>query len=171
MLLLFFIICSVSGTASARVRIHDFKLSPALFENNSIHIKALDEAGDEDISVNGRYSFTVNGFEKSLLFIAGNAAYPDNLKSSTFLYMKVGSVEKPVSRLFYVYRSDAGLVPFKISLFWLILIPVLLIMGSFVFKRLIVLVIIIFFLFFLFNKGLSVSGYIGAVKDWIHVHL
>lgn len=155
----------------AKVPIHDFKLSPALFENNSIHIKALNEEGDEDILVNGRYNFSVNGFEKRLLFLGGNAEYPDNLTSSTFLYMKCGPVDRPVSRLFYVYRSGLGLEPFKISLFWLLVIPVILILGSFVFKRLIILAIIVIVLFFLFNKGLSVKSYLSAVKDWIHVHI
>ena len=159
------------GLALARVPIHDFKLSPALFENNSIHIKALNEAGDEDILVNGRYTFSVNGFEKRLFFLGGSAEYPDNLTSSTFLYMKCGPVDRPVSRLFYVYRTTAGLSPFKISLFWLLVIPVILILGSFVFRRLIILVFIVIVLFFLFNKGLSVSSYFNAVKDWIHVHI
>ena len=159
------------GMSLAKVPIHDFKLSPALFENNSIHIKALNEAGDEDILVNGRYTFSVNGFEKHLLFLGGSAEYPDNLTSSTFLYMKCGPVDRPVSRLFYVYRTAAGLAPFKISLFWLLVIPIILILGSFVFKRLIILAFIIIVLFFLFNKGLSVKSYLSAVKDWIHVHI
>lgn len=159
------------GLCLARVPIHDFKLSPALFENNSIHIKALNEAGDEDILVNGRYTFSVNGFEKRLLFLGGSAEYPDNLTSSTFLYMKCGPVDRPVSRLFYVYRTATGLSPFKISLFWLLVVPVILILGSFVFKRLIILAFIVILLFFLFNKGLSVSSYLSAVKDWIHLHI
>lgn len=165
-----FILVNLGGSM-AKVPIHDFKLSPALFENNSIHITALNKAGDEDILVNGRYNFSVNGFEKRLLFLGGSAEYPDNLTSSTFLYMKCGPVDRPVSRLFYVYRTGSGLAPFKISLFWLLVIPVILILGSFVFKRLIFLAFIVIVLFFLFNKGLSVKSYLSAVKDWVHVHI
>ncbi len=179
-LVLCFLFYLIPAAAFGKTPIADFKLAPALFENNSIHIRALDSAGNEDLTVNGRYRFTVNGFEKRLLFIGGNAEYPDNLKGSTFLYMKyeglkagtdaADEVVKTVPRLFFVYRSDAGLVPVQISLFWLLAIPVLLLVISFIFKRLLILAILIIVLFFVFNKGLPVSRYGGAVKDWIHAH-
>lgn len=172
-LLLILFVAALTGSfqASAKEPIHDYRLSPALFENNSIHIQAIDETGNEDSRIKGHYPFIVNGFEKRLLFIDGKAAYPDNLKGSAFLYMKYENPEKPVPRLFFVYRSDAGLVPVKISLFWLLAIPLGLVVLSFLFRRLIIIAVILIVLFFVFNKGLSVSRYAGALSDWVQSHI
>lgn len=170
-----FLLCLIllaGGKAEARVRepILNFKISPTLFETTSIHIQALDEAGNEDATINGKYLFQINGFEKRLTFAGGKASYPDSLKSSTFLYMKWAGAEKMVPRLFFVYRSDAGLVPVKISLFWLLAFPLALMLFSFVFKKLLFIAVIIFVLFFFLNKGLSVSNYATALKDWVISH-
>lgn len=163
------LICCQS-TAIAREPIKDFKISPSLFETTSIHIQALDELGNEDLTIKGRYLFQINGFEKKLTFVGGKAEYPDSLKSSTFLYMKWAGAEKMVPRLFFVYRSAAGLVPVKISLFWLLAFPIALMLFSFVFKKLLFIAVIILILFFFLNKGLSVSNYATALKDWVISH-
>ncbi len=158
-------------TGSAKVPITNFTIKEELFTHNKLHIVAQDSMGNTEPRVRGRYTFKVNGFEKILVFSGGIAEFPDILKTSVFLYIKLEGGGRPVPRLFFVMQSGAGTFPVKISLMWLVAIPLALVIVSFIFKRVIYLALILVVLFFIFNKGLDLSNYLTAIKDWIASHL
>ncbi len=130
-------------------------------------ITAVDTANNIDERVNGVFAFAVNGLDDTLRFEKGTAFYRHKLDKSTFLYVKHADDAGSVSMLYYVYKADTKLIPFHVSWILLLIIPVLLVLLAYVFKRFIIFAIILLLIFLYFNhhNGLSIPTFFESIFD------
>ncbi len=151
------------------VTITHFAVKENPFANNEVAIIAVDTANNILENVNGTYAFTVNGFEEALTFDKGTAFYRHKLDKSSFLYVKHVNASGTHSILFYVYKHDSKLNPIHISWILLILVPVILFLLAWAFRKFVIIAIIIFcvFLYFNYHNGLSIPTFFESIVDGI----
>lgn len=154
-------------TYAAPISINHFIIKANPFAKNEIAIVATDTANNINENVSGTFTFTINGFEHQLNFDRGTAFYHHKLLKSSFLYVKHENDNGTHSILYYVYKSGDDLHPIHISWMLLLIIPVILIVLGYMFKRFIILAIIIFIIFLYFNhhNGLSVPTFFESIID------
>ena len=71
------------------VTIKHFVVKENPFAKNEIAIVATDTANNILENVNGKFAFTVNGFDEQLRFDKGTAFYRHKLDKSSFLYVNM----------------------------------------------------------------------------------
>jgi hypothetical protein len=149
------------------ITIKHFVVKENPFAKNEIAIVATDTSNNILENVNGKFAFTVNGFEEELRFDKGTAFYRHKLDKSSFLYVKHINDSGTHSILYYVYKSDDKLTPIHISWIVLLAIPVLLVVVGYLFKRFIIIAIIIFIIFLYFNHhaGLGIPTFFESIID------
>jgi hypothetical protein len=168
-LLLF--ICFAAFSANAvfadTVTINHFAIKENPFAKNELAVVAVDTAHNILENVNGLFAFTVNGFQEPLKFEKGTAFYHHKLEKSSFLYVKHVNEAGTHSILYYVYKSDDKLSPIHISWVVLLVIPILLVLLGYLFKRFIIIAIVIFCIFLYFNHhaGLSIPTFFESIID------
>ena len=168
---LFTVICvfifSASFALADTVTIKHFVIKENPFAKDEIAIVATDTASNILENVNGKFAFTVNGFEEQLRFEKGTAFYRHKLDKSSFLYVKPVNDSGTQSILYYVYKSDDKLTPIHISWIVLLAIPILLVVLGYLFKRFIIIAIIIFIIFLYFNHhaGLGIPTFFESIID------
>lgn len=168
--LLLFICLAVlsSGFALAdTVTIKHFEIKENPFAKDEIAIVATDTSHNILENVNGKFTFSVNGFTEQLRFEKGTAFYRHKLDKSSFLYIKHVNDAGTHSLLYYVYKTDDKLIPIHISWIVLLIIPVVLVVLSYMFKRFIIIAIIIFCVFLYFNHhaGLGIPTFFESIFD------
>ncbi len=163
---LFSIICYCSYAQESFV-IRNFVVKENLLQNNKIAIIATDSLDQPQESVNGTYSFTINGFKQLLEFNNGVAVSDMEMEKSAFVYIKHENEESGPSKMYYILKSDTGLNPVNISWYVLLIIPAGLILIGYMFRKLIGLIIFILmaFIYFNYNKGLSFSTFLESIFD------
>src|SRR5690606_5422193 len=151
-------------------RIDNFLVKENLTANGKIAIIAVDSLERSDESINGKFKFTINGFEQSLDFHNGVAVHADPIESTTVVYFKHKNHEKTTNKLYFLYKKDNEITPVKIYGLLLLRIPVVLLMIAYVFKRYIVVFIIlaIVYGYFSFSKGLSITQILESAYHTIH---
>ena len=157
-----------SGFAIAdTVTIKHFEIKENPFAKDEIAIVATDTAHNILENVNGKFTFSVNGFTEQLRFEKGTAFYRHKLDKSSFLYVKHVNDSGTHSLLYYVYKTDDKLIPIHISWIVLLIIPVVLVVLSYMFKRFIIIAIIIFCIFLYFNHhaGLGIPTFFESIFD------
>ena len=168
-LLLIFCLLALSATTAFAdtVTIYHFAIKENPFAKDEIAIVAVDTAHNVLEKVNGTFAFTVNGFQEDLKFDKGTAFYRHKLDKSSFLYVKHVNDSGTHSILYYVYKSDDKLTPIHISWIVLLIIPILLVVLSYLFKKFIIIAIVIFCIFLYFNHhaGLSVPTFFESIID------
>ena len=149
------------------VTIKHFEVKENPFAKDEIAIVATDTSHKILENVNGRFAFSVNGFEEQLRFEKGTAFYRHKLDKSSFLYVKHVNDSGTHSLLYYVYKTDDKLIPIHISWMVLLIIPVMLVLLSHLFKRFIIFAIIIFCVFLYFNHhaGLGIPTFFESIFD------
>jgi hypothetical protein len=149
------------------VAINRFEVKDNPFGNNQIAIVATDSLKNTLESVNGLFTFTVNGFEQQLTFNKGVAFYNPKIEKSIFLYVKHVNDSGTHSMLYYVYKHDNKLSPWHISWTVLLAVPLMLILFGYLFKRFIIiaLIIFVFFLYFNHHSGLSLPTFFESIID------
>lgn len=154
------------GFADA-VSINHFMIKANPFAKSEIAIVATDTANDINERVSGTFTFTINGFEQQLNFDKGTAFYHHKILKSSFLYVKHENDNGTHSILYYIYKSGDDLHPMHISWMLLLIIPVILIVLGYLFKRFIIIAIIIFIIFLYFNhhNGLSLPTFFESIID------
>jgi hypothetical protein len=168
---LLLIIClSVLSATSAladTVTINHFAIKENPFAKDEIAVVATDTANNILENVNGIFAFTVDGFQVPLKFDKGTAFYHHKLDKSSFLYVKHVNDAGTHSILYYVYKSDDKLIPIHISWLVLLVVPLVLVLLGYLFKKFIVIAIIIFciFIFFNYHAGLSISTFFESIID------
>ena len=147
--------------------INNFLVKENLLKNNKLAIIAADSLDNPNENINGIYTFSVSGFTQSLKFNDGIAVLPLPIERSTFVYLKHQNDTGTHSKLVYVYKKDTDLTPYAINSLWLFLIPILLIIIAFAFRKLIIFAVIIFLVFVYFNhsNGLNLSTFFESVFD------
>jgi hypothetical protein len=167
------IICIILASAAATfadtttVAVDHFVIKENPFAKDEIVIVATDSLGNTRENVKGIFNFTVNGLDDTLLFENGAAFYRHKLIRSTFLYIRHQNDSGTHSILYYVYRTDDKLTVIHIQWYWLLVIPCLLILLGYMFKRFIIVAIIIFaiFVFFNYHNGLTLSTFFESIID------
>lgn len=134
---------------------------------NQLLVQAIDTAKQNNSSINGTFTFYVNGFTQALQFKNGVASCELKLSKSSFIYFKHENEASNPSNLYYVYKGDSGLNPFKISWLLLVAIPIGLVLIGYMFKKIIGLAIFLLVAYFYFNHngGLSVGTFFASVFD------
>ncbi|TAF44034.1 MAG: hypothetical protein EAZ51_05015 [Sphingobacteriales bacterium] len=164
---LFFLIFAYAKaqTILPNISIYNFKIE----ENNpkQVWVQAIDTTKQKNTSINGTFTFYINGFTKVLEFKNGIAICELKLKKSSFVYFKHENETSNPSNLYFVYKYDNRLNPFKISWYILMAIPIGLILMGYMFKKIIGYAIFLLVAFFYFNYsgGLTVGTFLQSVFD------
>lgn len=134
---------------------------------NQLLVQAIDTAKQNNSRINGTFTFYVNGFTQALEFKDGQASCELKLRKSSFIYFKHENETSNPSNLYYVYKGNSGLNPFKISWLLLVAIPIGLVLIGYMFKKIIGLAIFLLAAYFYFNHsgGLSVGTFFESVFD------
>lgn len=167
LLIISLVVTSVAFAKADTITINHFVIKENPFAKDEIAIVATDTANNILENVNGIFAFTVNGFQESLKFDKGTAFYRHKLDKSSFLYVKHVNESGTYSLLYYVYKTDDKLIPIHISWMVLLIIPVVLVVLSYMFKRFIIFAIIIFCIFLYFNHhaGLGIPTFFESIFD------
>lgn len=160
-------ILSAGFAIADTVTIKHFEIKENPFAKDEIAIVATDTAHNILEKVNGKFTFSVNGFTEQLRFEKGTAFYRHKLDKSSFLYVKHVNDAGTHSLLYYVYKTDDKLIPIHISWMALLIIPAALVLLSYLFKRFIIFAIIIFCIFLYFNHhaGLGIPTFFESIFD------
>ncbi len=148
-------------------KINNFVVKQNQLNNQKLTVFALDTFAQTNLKISGYNMFTVNGLSQNLFFKKGEAVLNLPLKKSSFLYVKFDNEINNPSNLYYVFKTDNSLTPFKINLFWLLVIPIVLILIGYMFKKIIGLAIFFITVYFYFNhsSGLSISVILQTIFD------
>jgi hypothetical protein len=137
--------------------LHDFTLSA----ENTLHIEAIDKEGNIDKSIEGTYTFIINGYIEKLKFNKGVADLKSNFSSSEVFYIKH---ERQLNTLRHLYYT-IGDFAIKIPLWLFILIPVLIILFAVFVKRLLFFLLLMAFILFFIMQGLDLNSFFSLVKE------
>lgn len=164
-LLLF--ICA--GAFAQNAAINNFLIKENLLKNSKLAIIAADSLEVPKENINGVYTFSVSGFTEELSFHDGVAVIPLQIAKSTFVYIKHENDNGTHSKLVYVYKKDGDLKPIPIKRGYLILIPVILIILAFAFKRFIYFALVVFLVAMVFgySSGLNISTFFETSIDYL----
>ncbi len=164
-ILLLLMICAFAQ--AAEVHIKQFMLKENPFAKDEVAIVATDSAGTIQENINGLFSFTINGFHEELKFENGTAFYHHKLDKSSFLYLKHQDDFSSHASLFYIFKHDSKLDPYKISWKLLVAVPLILILLGYMFKRFLIIAVVlfIFFSYFNYHGGMSLSTFFETIFD------
>ncbi|RZK79374.1 MAG: hypothetical protein EOO92_09430 [Pedobacter sp.] len=169
-LIVFFCLLVSSSTALAQATgINNFIVKENLLKNSKIAIIAADSLENPIEAINGNYTFSVSGFTQELKFNEGVAVLPLPIDKSTFVYIKHENDGGTHSKLLYVYKKDGDLNPITISRVFFIIIPLVIILLAFAFKKFIYMAVVLFLIFFFFSysNGLNISTYFETIFDYL----
>ncbi|TDG36976.1 hypothetical protein EZJ43_06765 [Pedobacter changchengzhani] len=147
--------------------INNFLIKENLLKNKKLAIIAADSLNMPNENINGNYTFSVSGFTQNLKFNDGIAVLQLPIEKSTFIYIKHQNDTGTHSKLVYVYKKDNDLNPIAINSLWLFLIPVILVIVAFAFRKMIIVAVIVFLVFVYFNhsSGLNLSTFFESIFD------
>jgi len=162
-----FIIAASCAALADTIAINHFVIKENPFAKDEVAVVAVDTANNIQENVNGRFTFSMNGFTQELTFDKGTAFYRQKLEKSMFLYARHQNDDGTHFMLYYVYRHDSKLTLIKISWVLLIAIPLGLVLLGYLFKRFIIIALVIFciFLYFNYHNGLSIPTFFQSVID------
>lgn len=149
--------------------INHFIVKENLIKNGKLAIIATDAEENPMESVSGTYQFTINGFQQELKFNEGVAVTPNPIETSAFVFIKHRNQQGSHGRLYFIWKTADGLNPIAISWYYLILIPAVILLVAYLFKRLMVLAILVLVGLFIFNysKGLDLESIFETIVHGI----
>jgi len=161
----FIVLLSLLSTLAQAKNIHNFTIKESLSKNDKLAIIAIDSLDQTDEGVNGTYIFSLNGFKQELKFHDGIAVSHLPIESSTFIFFKHKNQENNKGRLFYIYKGEKDLKPFAISGLAFVIIPGIVLLFAYLFKRVLlsIILMIIGFSFFNYSKGLSLGNIVESI--------
>ena len=172
-LLLFIVLLLPCFAIAQGSRIDDFVVMENLIRNNKLAIIATDTAGVPNEAISGTYQFVINGFRQELTFNEGVAVTPQAIDKSTFVFVKHQNQNGSLGKLYFLYKSAEGFRPFLINWFYLVLIPALVLIIGYMFKRLLIWAVVALIALFIFNykKGLDITNIfetiVHGIKDFM----
>lgn len=169
-LIVFICLLFLSAISFARTTgINNFIVKESLLKNSKIAIIAADSLDKPLENINGTYTFSVSGFTQQLAFNSGVAILPLPIDKSTFVYIKHENDGGTHSKLLYVYKKDSDLNPITISRIFFVIIPLIIIILAFAFKKFIYMAVVLFliFVFFSYSNGLNISTYFETIFDYL----
>ena len=152
---------------SQQIAIDNFVVMENLLKNNKIAIIAADNEEKPIENISGTFQFSINGFQQELKFNNGVAIASQPIDKSTFLYLRHENESGTHGKLYYIYKKDNNLRPFKINWVILVLVPLGIIILATMFRRFIIIGGVILILIFIFNSknGLKLSTFFDTVMD------
>lgn len=164
-----FFLFFASSTFAQTADINNFLVKESLLKNSKLAIIAADSLETPLEKINGTYTFSVSGFTQQLTFNQGVAILPLQVDKSTFVYIKHQNDNGTHSKLLYVYKKDGNLNPFTISRIFLIIIPLILVVLAFAFKKFIYIsvILLVIFLIFSYSNGLNISTFFETTFDYL----
>jgi hypothetical protein len=160
----------VCGNSFAQnANINNFLVKESLLKNSKLAIIAADSLENPLEQINGTYTFSVSGFTQQLTFNDGVAILPLAIDKSTFVYIKHQNDKGTHSKLLYVYKKEGNLNPFTISRIFLIIVPLIIVVLAFAFKKFIYIAVIllIIFMIFSYSNGLNISTFFETTFDYL----
>lgn len=137
--------------------LQDFKVS----NENGLQIDAIDKEGNIDKSIEGIYTFVINGYIEKLKFDDGSAKMSANFNSSSVFYVKHERQIDTLRHLYYSLGSWCILIPL-----WLfILVPVIIILLAMFIKRILFMFLFLGFILFFLLQGLNFDSFINLIKE------
>ncbi|WP_295773086.1 hypothetical protein [uncultured Mucilaginibacter sp.] len=160
---------SMAVAVADTVSIKKFVVKENPFAQNEVAIVATDSLEQIQENVNGKFAFTINGFQYELNFQNGTGFYRQKLQKSTFMYVKHRNESGSYSVLYYIFKRGEKLSPWKISWMWLVVIPLAIVFIGYLFKRLIIIaaIVLIIFIYFNHSNGLSIPTFFESIFDGI----
>lgn len=164
-ILLFF--CSTLFAQQGNKDINNFLVKENLTANGKVAIIAVDSVETANEAINGTYKFSINGFEQTLAFHHGVGVPDHPIDGSTFVYFKHKNQNNSTGKLYFLYKKDNKITPVKINGLLLLIIPALLLLVAYAFKRLLTtfVVLAVVYGYFSFSKGLSVSQILESAVE------
>lgn len=149
------------------VALNNFVVKENLLKNNKIAIIAADANEKPIESLNGTFQFSINGFQQELKFNDGVAVAPQQIDKSTFLYLRHENEAGTHGKLYYIYKKDDNLSPYKINWLVLILVPMGIVVLATLFRKFIIIggIILVAFLIFNSKNGLGIPTFFDTVFD------
>lgn len=157
-----------SDTATVQhVAVNNFVVKENLLKNSKIAIIAADENEKPIENLNGTFQFSINGFQQELKFNNGVAVAPQPIDKSTFLYLRHENESGTHGKLYYIYKKNDDLSPYKVNWLVLILIPLAIIVLATLFRKFIIIggIILVAFLIFNSKNGLGIPTFFDTVFD------
>lgn len=149
--------------------IDHFVVRENLIKNGKLAIIATDAEEHPNEAISGSYQFVINGFKQELQFRDGVAITSNPIETSAFVFIKHRNQQGSQGRLYYVLKRDEGLNPIAINWYFLILIPAIILLIAYLFKRIMVLALIVLVALFVFNysKGLDLENIFETITHGI----
>lgn len=145
----------------------NFIVKENLLKNDKLAIIATDSLESPIETINGTYSFSINGFKQELLFHDGVAVAPMQIAKSAFVFLKFHGPTKNKAKLYYVIKRESGLNPIKINWMMLVIIPVIIIAFASMFRKFIIAAVIVIIGLMIFNsqKGLDIHTFTDTIWE------
>lgn len=168
-LVIFFLIGIIGFVKAQNQNINYFIVKENLLKNEKLAIIATDSLEIPLEKINGVFNFSVNGFKQELNFHDGVSVCPLQVEKSAFVFFKHLNDKGSHSSLYFVYKKDKDLSPYKISWYLLLALPVGLVLIGYMFRKLIGFVIFILLIlgYFYYSKGLSIPTFFESVFDGV----
>lgn len=149
--------------------IDHFMVSENLIKDDKLAIIATDVAEHPNEAISGTYQFVINGFKQELKFRDGVAITPNAIETSAFVFIKHRNQQGSQGRLYYIWKRDQGLTPIAISWYFLILVPAVILLIAYLFKRIMVLAIVVLVGLFIYNysKGLDLENIFETISHGV----
>ena len=149
--------------------INHFILKENLIKNSKLAVIATDADENPKESISGTYQFVINGFQQELKFNEGVAITPNAIETSAFVFIKHRNQNGSHGRLYYVLKNEKGLNPIAINWYYLILVPAIILLVAYLFKRLMILAVLVLIGLFIFNysKGLDLENIFETIVHGI----
>ncbi|RZK43258.1 MAG: hypothetical protein EOO90_04655 [Pedobacter sp.] len=168
-LLLLLLLLNSGFAFSQGSNIDNFIVKESLLKNSKLAIIAADSLDNPLEYINGLYTFSISGFSQEVTFANGVAVVPLTIDRSTFVYVKHENDKGTHSKLLYVYKSDNNLNPIGISRIFLIIIPLIIVILIFAFKKFIYIgaILLLVFIYFNHSNGLNISTFFETTFDYL----
>ncbi len=159
----------LNNTFAKNTDINNFIVKESLLKNSKLAIIAADSLNNPIETINGIYTFNVSGFTQEITFNDGIGILPLKIAKSTFVYIKHQNDKGTHGKLLYIYKKEGDLNPFTISRIFLIIIPLIIIILAFAFKKFIYIAVILLLIFMYFNhsNGLNISTFFETTFDYL----
>ncbi len=141
----------VNETFAKNSNINNFIVKESLLKNSKLAIIAADSLNNPIETINGIYTL------------------PLTIAKSTFVYIKHQNDKGTHGKLLYVYKKEGDLNPFTISRIFLIIVPLIIVILAFAFKKFIYIAVILLLIFMYFNhsNGLNISTFFETTFDYL----
>ncbi len=137
--------------------IHDFRLE----NNNGLKVQVVGNDGNIDKSIEGIYTFVINGYIENVNFKNGEAPLSKNFDSSEIFYIKHEKSNDTIRHLYYAINGWTIPIPFWL----LVIVPVMFIVLAMFIKRILFLILLIGFVLFFVLQGMEFGAFISLIKE------